>query len=132
MIYMDTSALFNLVDEHPTRTPKLREWLDGHQDDRLVTSVLAEVELPRALIKLGHPTPVETAEQLLDLLEIIQLGREELVLAARIPDKYLRSMDAIHIASAHRLRPALHTFVTYDLKVAQVMRTEVEVASPGV
>lgn len=130
MIYLDTSALVSLADSD-SRAPSLRAWLDENRAEHFVTSILTTVELPRALHKNGHTTPIDEAEELLTGIEIIPLGEKELVLAARIPDKFLRSMDALHIASAHRLRPNLHTFVTYDLKVAQVMRTEMEVASPG-
>jgi predicted nucleic acid-binding protein len=131
MIYLDTSALVSLADDD-FRAPALRDWLDRHARDRFTTSVLTRVELPRALHKNRNRIPIEAAENLLRDLEIIPLGDEELSLAARIPDRHLRSMDALHIAAAHRRRPAIHTFVTYDLKVARVMRTEMEVASPGV
>ncbi|MGL4743284.1 MAG: PIN domain-containing protein [Dermatophilaceae bacterium] len=51
MFYLDTSALVNLVGREP-ESAALAEWLTGREQE-LVSSVLVEVELPRAVRRTG-------------------------------------------------------------------------------
>ncbi|HET9256000.1 MAG TPA: PIN domain-containing protein [Pseudonocardiaceae bacterium] len=48
MIYLDTAALVKLI-RHEPQSDALADWLDERTTATLVTSALAEVELPRAL-----------------------------------------------------------------------------------
>ena len=48
MIYLDTAALVTLI-RRERESDALLDWLDEREETVLVTSVLAEVELPHAL-----------------------------------------------------------------------------------
>lgn len=132
MLYLDTSALMKLV-RMERETTSLRAWLEARPDELLVTSGLTEVELPRALRRLKETEAIPRA---LDLLEtnmlILELDPDLRRAAAELPDSVLRSLDAIHLASAYELRPELSALVTYDRRMAQAAEPEVVVASPGV
>jgi predicted nucleic acid-binding protein len=52
--------------------------------------------------------------------------------ATALPDPLLRSLDAIHVATAVQLRPLLDAFVTYDHRQAAIAReVGLRVVSPG-
>lgn len=52
--------------------------------------------------------------------------------ASRLPDRSLRSLDAIHLATALMLRDDLHAVVTYDKRLAAVAEIHhLPVDSPG-
>lgn len=131
MIYLDASALVNLVEENE-RSPHLRIWLDRNAHLPFATSEITEVELPRTLHKLGHPQPVERAEQLLDGLMRVEADALIRRHAALLPDPFLRSLDAVHLSSAAQLGPRL-TIVTYDKKMARAaIAAGATAVSPGV
>lgn len=48
MIYLETSALVKLIRVE-AESDDLADWLDEHRELRWITSVLTEVELPRAI-----------------------------------------------------------------------------------
>lgn len=130
MIYLDASALVNLVEENE-RSSHLRAWLDLNAHLPFATSRITEVELPRTLHRLGHPTPVERAERLLEGLMRIETDDPIRRLAARFPDPFLRSLDALHLSSAAQLGPKL-IIVTYDKKMARAaVKTGAIAVSPG-
>ncbi|MFJ7211333.1 type II toxin-antitoxin system VapC family toxin [Amycolatopsis sp. NPDC098790] len=132
MIYLDTAALVKLV-RHETESEALVDWLDERQGTLLVTSVLAEVELPRALLRSdpGLLTDVPAVMARVAKYEIDDVVRRT---AAAYPSPDLRSLDAIHLATAHAVfGRQLTSFVTYDkrlLAVAEAMGLPTD--SPGV
>lgn len=131
MIYLDASALVNLIEENE-RTGPLRAWIDRHADQPFATSQLTEVELARTLHKLGHPSPVDRAERLLEGLMRVEADAVVRGVAARLPDPFLRSLDAVHISSAQQLGPRL-MIVTYDRKMARAAsHFGATAVSPGV
>lgn len=46
-------------------------------------------------------------------------------------DPLVRSLDAIHVASAYQLRPDLSAIITYDRRMANAVDPSVTVVSPG-
>ncbi len=131
MIYLDASALVHLVEENE-RSQHLRSWLDLNAHLPFATSQITEVELPRTLHRLGHPTPVERAERLMEGLMRVETDNAIRKLAARLPDPFLRSLDALHLSCAAQLGPRL-TIVTYDKKMARAaVRSGAVAVSPGV
>ena len=57
-------------------------------------------------------------------MDEIAIDRDLLDTAATIaPEERLRSLDAIHLASAQALAPDLRAVVTYDLRMAAVGHT---------
>ncbi|MGH3683018.1 MAG: type II toxin-antitoxin system VapC family toxin [Natronosporangium sp.] len=130
MLYLDTSALMKIVRPEP-ETVALRDWLAAQPDQLLATSALAEVELPRALHRIGETERLSRAVELLEDLLIIEIDTYVRRAAADLPEPLLRSLDAIHVASAHQLRPDLSAVITYDRRMAAAVDPAVTVASPG-
>jgi uncharacterized protein len=112
-LYLDSSALVKLVRQEAGSNP-LRRLLRRYRDDGRVTSALARVEVVRA-VSGGGPEAVAHARRLLARVNQINLDRQLLDEAATLaPGTILRSLDAIHLASARAIGSELRTVVTYD------------------
>jgi predicted nucleic acid-binding protein len=75
-------------------------------------------EVRRALARVGGTARQRgTAEKLLDAVITIAITDDLLDAAGRLPDPGLRSLDAIHLATALRLGTGLTSFVTYDRRL---------------
>lgn len=133
MIYLDTSALAKLlVDE--TETPELQSWLldQNGRGEQPVTSALTRVELLRAVARQGEPGLADRARYLLDGLDILPITDAVVALAESIGPARLRSLDAIHLASASQILPTLTSFVTYDRRLIEGCRdVGFDAQSPG-
>jgi uncharacterized protein len=109
-VYLDASALVKLVVPE-AESDVLRQFLRRRPE--WTSSALASVELRRAArIRGGHS--VQTADELLQRLDLIDLGEEVLDRAARLMPRTLRTLYAIHVASAMLLEQELEALVTYD------------------
>lgn len=92
-------------------------FLRRHRGDERVTSALARVEVVRA-VSGGGPAAVAQARRQLDRVHQVSLDPELLDDAAILaPGKVLRSLDAIHLASALALGSDLRAVVTYDQRM---------------
>jgi predicted nucleic acid-binding protein len=103
LLYLDTSALMKLiVDEDESAA--LREELARWDDERFATSALARVELPRAVTRAVPQASIDDAlavvAAILESMRIIPLTDQVIVLAAGVGPPVLRSLDAVHLASA--------------------------------
>jgi uncharacterized protein len=109
LLYLDTSALMKLVVDED-ESVALREELARWDDSRFATSALTRVELPRTVtravpwVSLGDALQVAAA--LLESTQIIPLTDQVIALAAGARPPTLRSLDAIHLASALVVSPA--------------------------
>lgn len=117
ILYLDTSALYKLViAEAESRALRhfLRTW------PLRATSELARTELMRAVRRAtGATSPAETrARQLLERVDLLPISTPILELAGTLRPAMLRSLDAIHLASALALGNALAGIVTYDERLA--------------
>jgi hypothetical protein len=130
MLYFDTSALVKVAREEE-ESPALRAWLAERGDVTSTSSALVEVELPRALRRAGLPDAHERAARATESLLLIEITPEIRRAAARLPDPMLRSLDAIHLASAYHLGRELTAIVTYDRRLARAVAGSATVASPG-
>ncbi len=118
MIYLDSCALLKLVVPERESTA-LRTFLSARGSEGHATSALAQVEVPRALVRIqAPPYLLDAAEDALDRLLRIRLSDPILRAARLLPGQHLRSLDAIHLASAEHLEHALTAFVTYDKRLA--------------
>lgn len=103
LLYLDTSALMKLLVEED-ESSALREELARWGDGRFVTSALAKVELPRAVSRAVPPVllgdRLHAVAELLEAMYILPLTDAITVSAATMPPPTLRSLDAIHVASA--------------------------------
>jgi predicted nucleic acid-binding protein len=133
VIYLDSAAIVKLI--RPEReTADLHAWLTAHPGEPLMSSTLAEIEVPRAL-RRSDPGRLVAVPTILAKINKIELDAVVRVTAAAYDDPTLRSLDAIHLASAHTLLLEGEQFtalVTYDKRLlAAAEAAGLPVASPG-
>jgi predicted nucleic acid-binding protein len=114
---MDTSALVKVVFEE-AESDGLARWLAERQEIRKLTSEISTVELIRVCRRLDVDA-VADARQLLAGLDLVPLGGEVLDQAGRVDPGGLRTLDAIHLASALTLSDVITAFVVYDTRLAE-------------
>jgi predicted nucleic acid-binding protein len=115
MIYLDSCAIVKLVVAE-SESAALREFLAGRPDELPVTSALTRVEVVRAMRNLGGAA-ADAAVAVLAQIDQMPLV-DPLLDAAGAGGGVLRSLDAIHLASATALEDGLTAFVTYDKRLA--------------
>lgn len=108
--YLDSSAIVKLVAAEP-ETPALSAFLAGHET--LISSALATTEVHRAVLSLGRRF-LRQAGEVLARIELVRISRGVLTDAGRLEPASLRSLDAIHLATAGLLGDTLGGIVTYD------------------
>jgi predicted nucleic acid-binding protein len=112
--YVDSSALVKLAVREP-ESAALRRYLGRRRP--LVSSALARTEVMRALLPLG-PDAVRRGREVLARVDLLRLTDRILDAAGLLTPPDLRSLDAIHLASAEQLGSDLRGFVTYDSRLA--------------
>lgn len=133
MIYLDTSALVKLIQQEQ-ESEALADWLDERSELRWITSVLTEVELPRALIRAGQFDGIAAVPALLGRLDRFEIDQVVRDTAAAYQDPLLRSLDALHLATASIASSVatLTAVVTYDTRLAESADTlGLTIAAPG-
>lgn len=129
MHYFDSSALVKLLLEEP-ESEALQRY--EQQVRTTVSSGLVRTELARAVART-EPSRSHRVTELVRRIDLIPVSSAVLTDAGRLAPASLRSLDAIHLASALLLRDELDAFVAYDdrlLEAASVLG--LPVASPGV
>ena len=115
MIYLDSSALLKLVVAE-RESAALAVWLVEQADVPVASSELAKVEVLRACRRVA-PNAMDLARDLLSGLDLVPLNSSVIDVAAELKGDALRSLDALHLASALAVRTALTAFVAYDLRL---------------
>jgi predicted nucleic acid-binding protein len=132
VIYLDSSAIVKLI-KMEAESPALRDWLNARHEPP-VTSVLAEVEVPRALRRFG-PAHLAAMPGVLARISRVDMDSSVRATAAAYVTDSLRSLDAIHLATAEMLVAAerrVSAFVTYDKRQAAVVEAVgIPVEMPG-
>lgn len=131
MIYLDTSALLTLVKDEEREAPALRSFLRARSEPRLVSSTLLAVEARRGVLR-NRPSGLPRVDLL--LADVVMMGISDAVIesASRLPDRMLRSLDAIHLATALLIREDVEALLTYDDRLADAARAHgLAVASPS-
>jgi predicted nucleic acid-binding protein len=128
LIYLDASALVTLLARR-TYAQELREFLDSRLVMPMATSTLGFVETVRTMDRIGdYP---DLMRDLVNSFTEILLTEEVRDAAAHLPGA-LRTLDAIHVASAQVLGDSLDMLVTYDKRMLDVARAEgLPAAAPG-
>ena len=127
--YVDTSALVKLVSAEP-ETQALHTWRTQQHRD-LVAGDLVRTELIRAARRLT-PAHVQVARELLASVQLTRVAERTFEQAGMLDPPSLRSLDAIHLASALDLGHDLEGIVTYDRELAEAAELNaVTVISPG-
>lgn len=130
MIYLDSSALMKLV-RREAETDALHGWLTRRTAAPAVTSELGRVEVLRAAARVGGRAATE-ARAIVGDLDLVPLDRAVQDVACDIGEPTLRTLDALHLASALLLGDALTTFVAYDQRlVGAAEDAGLAVATPG-
>ncbi len=117
MIAFDSSALAKLVIRERETAP-LRAWLAAREEAAWSGSSLTRVEVVRAVAR-AQAAAVPAARRLLAGMDLIPVGPDVLEVAADLRPPSLRSLDALHLATALSLGSALEAFVVYDERLAQ-------------
>jgi predicted nucleic acid-binding protein len=120
-LYLDTSAAVKLVQEEDGSLA-LHSWLLGQPGSVLASSLLLHTELLRAT-RRGRPDLLAQARDLLAHVVLIDLGWEVCERAAMLDPAGMRSLDALHLASALTLAEDLEGIVTYDTRLADAALT---------
>lgn len=130
MIYLDSSALVKLAVTEP-ESEALRKWLAERADTPRISSDLVRLEVTRAVMR-SQPQALLQAQQVVGRLNKLLVGPELLSTAASLQPPSLRSLDAIHLATALLLRNRLTAFVGYDHRLAAAVQAAgLPVASPS-
>lgn len=130
LLYLDSSALVKLVATEDETAP-LEQWL-ASTDQPLTTSALARVEVIRAA-RTVDAALTDRADRLCSSIDLVPLDLDVLREAALLAPATLRSLDAIHLASALRLTVAgAVEVVAYDRRLLQAARAVgLGTVSPG-
>lgn len=116
LLYLDSSAIVKLIAREP-ETPALVDRLRERPD--IVSSALARVEVLRAARRdRSRVAEIRRAEAVMASIALLRIDDAVLDAAAAIGGPDLRSLDAIHLASALSLGDALTAIVTYDRQLA--------------
>ena len=99
-----------------SETAELVAWLDARRHLTLVSSALVEVEVPRAL-RRTDPAALPAVPATMGRLCRLDMDDTVRATAAAFADPPLRSLDAIHLATALLVRSELEAFVTYDQRL---------------
>ncbi|MCL7456466.1 type II toxin-antitoxin system VapC family toxin [Micromonospora echinofusca] len=128
MIYLDSSALITLLAGR-THATELQDFLASRVGMPMGTSSVGFVETVRTLDRIGdYPDAMEMLAR--NFTEIL-LTEEVRDSAAALPAG-IRTLDALHVASAQALGDALDVLVTYDKRMSDIAASVgLPVAAPG-
>lgn len=118
-MYLDSSALIKLVvleAETGALLDFLRDWPDR------VSSIVARIEVGRAARRIGDAAVQARARKVLGGVDLVRLDDSLVALAAQMEPKTLRSLDAVHLATAISLGQDVAGMVVYDRRLATAAR----------
>ena len=116
--YLDASAFVKLVKDEPESAAldaALEAW------PRKSSSALLEVEGPRAA-RRTNPLAYDAARALIGGMELVEIDADIRRAAAGLDDPGLRSLDAIHLATALSLGDRCGAFFAYDERLIAAAR----------
>ncbi len=127
MIYLDSSALVKLAVEE-LESEALLSALAGSSP--YTTSAVGEIETVRVCRRAG--VPPRKIEELRRDVDILKLDEEIRRVAASVGPPVLRTLDAIHLATAQSLGDDLEALVTYNARLVRAAQAAgVPVLSPS-
>ncbi|MGN6372447.1 MAG: type II toxin-antitoxin system VapC family toxin [Solirubrobacteraceae bacterium] len=115
LVYLDASAFVKLVLPEP-ETAALVAALDSRS--RLVASEILEIEVARAARRAAGEDGVEVARTQLEGIRLLPITSQIRKTASELKPDTLRTLDAIHIATALDLGEQLDGIYAYDLRMA--------------
>jgi predicted nucleic acid-binding protein len=126
MIYLDTSAALKLVLPE-AETEQLELWMAERAGIPRISSRLLRIEMLRTVTR-NAPHRMSRANVVLSAVALLSID-DVAPTAEVIGGTTLRSLDAIHLATAHEVRTDLTAFVCYDKRLcdsAQALGLPVE------
>lgn len=127
--YVDSSALLKLVVAEP-ETSALEADLAGR--DGLVASTLAALECRRAARRASNKRVLQTVAQVLEPICLVEITPAILDRAATVDPPLVRSLDAIHVATALSIAEPGLEIITYDGRMAEAaLASGLRVVQPG-
>lgn len=118
LAYVDASALVKLIHVE-TDSGAFHRWYV--EAERVVTSRVGIIEVDRAARRRTHDA--DRRAHVLRTIDVIELDPVIGAAAGRLVPPVLRTLDAIHVASALALGSELDAFVTYDDRLADAARS---------
>jgi uncharacterized protein len=120
--YLDTSAALKLLreEEHSAAMAAFYDQAAA-KGSRFVSSDLLRIELLRAVTRAA-PQLLPEARALLAAVSTIEIDEEIVQAAGNETDRILRTLDAIHLASARAFGTDLATLLTYNNHLAQAAK----------
>jgi predicted nucleic acid-binding protein len=115
--YLDTSAALKLLVEE-SHSRAFAAFYDDHPSASWISSALLRIEVIRAVARV-MPAALPDARELLLAFDYITIDDEIVDAAMNEPDRMLRSLDAIHLATARVLGTDLTGVITYDDRLAR-------------
>ena len=127
--YIDTSALVKLVEVEESSSA-LHQWVDDHHPE-LVSSDLLRTEFIRAVARVRHVDPIYV-EDALAAIDTLPAPTELFDAAGAIGDPGLRTLDALHLATAVGLGESCTGIITSDQRLAEAATAAgLDVYAPG-
>ena len=115
LLYLDSSALVKLVARE-AETAALLSLLEPRPE--VASSALARVEVLRLVGRAGGSKKSrERAREVLSRVALVAVDDPILEAAATLGPADLRSLDAIHLATALALQPEIEAIVSYDSRL---------------
>lgn len=118
LAYVDASALAKLLLVEPGSTEMLRWYLET---DRVITSRIGVIETRRAVARREPDLSPARIDIVLRSVEVFELDADLARHASLIDPPSLRTLDAVHLATALAVGP-IDAFVTYDDRLADAAR----------
>ena len=116
LYYVDTSAALKLLVEE-THSKAFAAFYDEAPGATWVSSALLRIEVMRAVARV-FPALLPDARDLLLAFDFVSIDDDIVDAAMNEPDRMLRSLDVIHLATARVLGADLTGVVTYDDRLA--------------
>ena len=128
-VYLDSSAFVKLVVAEP-ESRALRAFLTRRRT-RHVSSAILRAEALRP-VRHGGPEVLTKTRSALRRVELVAVSDSILDGAGALEPRVLRTLDAIHLATALALGDDLELVVTYDTRMAEGARLlGLDAESPG-
>jgi predicted nucleic acid-binding protein len=119
VFYLDSSAIVKLVVREP-ESLALRRYLRRRRP--LVASALARAEVMRAALPLGDPA-LRRGVEVLRRIELVRVNDRVLSAAGLLEPVELRTLDAIHLATAALFEDTLGGLISYDPRMLEAARS---------
>lgn len=125
--YIDSSAIIKLIVAEK-ESPDLQDYISHG----LLTSEIARVEVLRT-VTMNAPDFVASAKKVLGALNTVDINASILYMAEDFGSEIsLRTLDAIHVATALSMRDVIEGVITYDKGISKDTKAlGLIVVSPG-